>query len=154
MKLFSSFAAAELLERDRQTLTRALRNTPPDGHQRGVPRWKMSTIVRALEKHSPVSGGGTGNDIDPALAGMFGKFDAAYDAMAALSTLTKRRAAAGALLPMIKGIDQRLRAHGRAVGVGNELADLRADKLYQLTLRGFEGPCAWSLDETHANLSI
>lgn len=153
MKLFSSFAAAELLERDRQTLTRALRNVPPDGHQRGVPRWKMSTIVRALEKHSSVSGGGASN-VDPDLAAMFATFDAAYDAMAALPALAKRRAAAAALVPLIKGLDQGLRAHGRAIGAGDELANLRADQLYQLTLRGFEGPCAWSLDETHANLSI
>jgi hypothetical protein len=40
MKLFSAFAAAELLERDRQTITRALRSTPPDGQLRGAPRWK------------------------------------------------------------------------------------------------------------------
>ena len=45
MKLFSAYAAAELLERDRQTLTRALRSTPADGQERGQPRWKMATAT-------------------------------------------------------------------------------------------------------------
>jgi hypothetical protein len=51
MKLFSAFAAAELLERDRQTIARALRNTPPDGKEKNQPRWKLSTIIAAVERH-------------------------------------------------------------------------------------------------------
>jgi hypothetical protein len=52
MKLFSAFAAAELLERDRQTIARALRNTPPDGKEKNQPRWKLSTIIAAMERHT------------------------------------------------------------------------------------------------------
>jgi hypothetical protein len=40
-------------------------------------------------------------------------------------------------------MDRMLRTHGRAIGVGEELADLRADKLFVLTMRGFETPCKW-----------
>jgi hypothetical protein len=48
-ELFSINAAANLLERDRGTITRAVRDVPPDGHDKqGNARWKMCTIVAAL----------------------------------------------------------------------------------------------------------
>jgi hypothetical protein len=46
--LFSINRAADLLERDRATLVRALRHVPPDGYERGQPRWLMPTIIDAL----------------------------------------------------------------------------------------------------------
>jgi hypothetical protein len=49
-KRFSEFSASTLVERDRQTIARALRNTPPDGKERGQPLWKMSPIVTAMER--------------------------------------------------------------------------------------------------------
>jgi hypothetical protein len=45
---FSINKAADLLERDRQTLVRALRHIPADGHERGQARWRMKTITEAL----------------------------------------------------------------------------------------------------------
>ena len=47
-ELFSINRAAGLLERDRATLTRALRSIKPDGFDRGQPRWFLPTIVNAL----------------------------------------------------------------------------------------------------------
>jgi len=38
------------LERDRSTITRALRHTKPDGKERGQPRWKLKTILEALDQ--------------------------------------------------------------------------------------------------------
>jgi len=64
-----------------------------------------------------------------------------------LPTLEKRREAAKALAPQIASMDRMLRAHGRAVGAGDELADLRADKLFALSMRGFEQPCLWNSSE-------
>jgi hypothetical protein len=46
--LFSINRAADLLERDRATLVRALRHVSPDGYERGQPRWRMPTIIDAL----------------------------------------------------------------------------------------------------------
>src|SRR4051794_10278475 len=46
--LFSVNRAADLLERDRATLVRAMRHVPPDGYERGQPRWRMPTIIDAL----------------------------------------------------------------------------------------------------------
>ncbi|QHP72178.1 hypothetical protein EI171_35680 [Bradyrhizobium sp. LCT2] len=51
MKLhFSINALALLLEHDRGTLTRALRDFAPDRIERGRPLWKVSTAVDALER--------------------------------------------------------------------------------------------------------
>jgi hypothetical protein len=51
MELFSVNRLAGLLEKDRQTVKRALRGVKPDGEERGQDRWKMTTAVRALEDH-------------------------------------------------------------------------------------------------------
>jgi len=51
MKLhFSINALALLLEHDRGTLTRALRDFAPDRVERGRPLWKVSTALDALER--------------------------------------------------------------------------------------------------------
>jgi hypothetical protein len=139
-----------LLERDRQTVTRALRNTTPDGEERGQPRWKMSTIVGAMERHSH-GGSSTGND--PELMAIYSAFNGKYNAMVALPTLPQRRAAARRLAPDIEAMDRACRQRGRANGHGDELADLRADQLFCLTMRGFEAPCEWSSTECWEQLS-
>jgi hypothetical protein len=48
--LFSINSAAEVLERDRRTVTKALRHTPPDAKQKGQPRWRLRTILDALDE--------------------------------------------------------------------------------------------------------
>jgi hypothetical protein len=152
MKLFSAFAASTLLERDRQTITRALRSTPPDGKERGAPRWKMSTIVDALEAHGRANGNGTNAGADPGLAAAYAEFDVKFAAMEAAPTLERRRKLARKLGPLVSSIDHQLRAHGRAIGVGDELADYRAQEIWRLTLLGFEKPCLWSRSECHQYL--
>jgi hypothetical protein len=49
--LFSVNKAADLLERDRATLVRALRHVNPDGRERGQPRYRLRTITDALAAH-------------------------------------------------------------------------------------------------------
>ena len=46
--IFSINKAADLLERDRATLVRALRHVKADGTERGQPRYTMRTIIDAL----------------------------------------------------------------------------------------------------------
>lgn len=154
LKTFSLNAIAELLERDRATVVRALRDTPADGTENRHPRWKMATACAALEQHnrSNICAINTGGDIDPVLAAVFSSFDAAYDAMKNLPSLAARRKASIALRPQLAAMDRQLRAHGRAIGAGDELANLRADELWRLTMCGFEAPCRWSLRETLEHL--
>ena len=155
MKVFSINALAELLEKDRQTIVRALRGTPADATEKRQPRWRMATAVAALERHNRASKGNSGGDgQDPLLKSLFEKFDKEYNSMRALKTLDARRKASLALGPLIGEIDTVMRAHGRDMGAGDELSDLRADKLFLLCMRGFERPCQWSFDEVRLNLNI
>src|SRR3954451_5897568 len=55
--LFSVNKAADLLERDRATLVRALRRVTPDGTERGQPRYRMRTITDALGAQEARNGG-------------------------------------------------------------------------------------------------
>jgi hypothetical protein len=50
-RTYSIYAAAEMLERDRRTLTRALRSVKPDAHEKRAPRWKLSSIFSACLAH-------------------------------------------------------------------------------------------------------
>jgi hypothetical protein len=58
--LFSINRAADLLERDRATLVRALRHVKPDSHQRGQPRYSMRTITDALAAQEARNNGSYG----------------------------------------------------------------------------------------------
>ena len=48
MQFFTVNGAAEVLERDRRTIARALRDVPPDDESKGR-RWKLATIVNAMK---------------------------------------------------------------------------------------------------------
>jgi hypothetical protein len=63
--LFSINGAADLLERDRATLVRALRHVRPDGHQRGQPRYTLRTITDALAAQEARNNGSSRVGPDP-----------------------------------------------------------------------------------------
>jgi hypothetical protein len=140
--LFSAFAASELLEKDRQTIVRALRNTPPDGQERGQPRWKMSTIVAAMEKHNRANDGGGSSGPNPPECAVF---DLAFDKLVALPTLAARRKAAVKLVPLVDDMVQAIRTRGR-----DEdwiVSGIRGDQCYQQALERIEAPCEWTHDQ-------
>jgi hypothetical protein len=151
-KLFSAFAASELLEKDRQTIARALRNTPPDGQERGSPRWKMSTIVAAMERHSRANGSDTTTGPNPELQALYRKFDLAFAAMQRLPNLQGRRTAARKLRPLIATMNRSFREHAKATGVADDVVSTRADLLIGDYVHGFETPCGWSGTECWENL--
>jgi hypothetical protein len=55
--LLSQNGAAQLLERDRGTLKRALRRVPPDAVEQGQPRYKLSTVLEAMAVHNHMNTG-------------------------------------------------------------------------------------------------
>jgi hypothetical protein len=61
-KLYSVNGAADALGKDRRTIDRALVGVLPDGYEGKAPRWRLSTIVRQLERRQA-----TGNRGDPVL---------------------------------------------------------------------------------------
>jgi hypothetical protein len=149
MQTHSTNRLGEMLERDRGTVVKALRNTPPDRVVKGKPQWKIATASRAVEAHLRASdGGGNGGGADPTLTQLYARFDQADATMRALPELEQRRAAARRMAVPIAEIDRAVRAHGRSVGADVELTDMRADRMYMLALRGLEGPCEWTQAET------
>jgi hypothetical protein len=155
MKLFSAFAAAELLERDRQTIIRALRNTAPDGRDGGHARWKMSTIVDALDRHGNSNSQSKGNS-DAANANPppeYAQYDAAFAALEALPTLPARRKAAVEIMPTLHAKIAALGRQGRDAGEHVDHTALRGDRVYQLMMLGFQSPCQWSHDQVWQNLN-
>lgn len=145
MKTFSVNAIAELLERDRATVVRALREVPADVKERGQPRWRMATAVAALERHHQAD---DDDATDPALTAAYKKLDTAIAAMQAAASLERRRCMAiNTVKPLLATTDRMIRAAGRAAGHDEELVALRADHLGTVMLREFERPCEWSFEE-------
>jgi hypothetical protein len=141
-----------LLEKDRRTITKAMLGIAPDTKVNGQSRWRLRKIVDALAAQERPAAGSNSAAIDPDLAKAYAQFDAAFAAMEAAPSLEMRRAMAVKAAPLIADIDRQLRAHGRAIGVGDELADYRALEIWRLTLLGFEKPCGWSRSECQQHL--
>jgi hypothetical protein len=155
-KLFSAFAASELLARDRQTIARALRGIPPDGKERGAPRWKMSTIFDAMERHNRANDGNSAGSNSAATAANppeYAEYDRAFAALEALPTVEVRRKAAVEIMPALHSMVAALRKQGHEVGQHPEHVNLRGDRVYQLMMLGFQRPCAWTHDQVWANLN-
>ena len=122
-KLFSAFAASELLSRDRQTIARAIRDVPPDGKERGAPRWKMSTIFDAMERHNRANDGGVNvegrnrlGDIADELENLHYELDAAIATIKSLPGLDAKQPHSRAAAQLIQRIDL-------LYSEGNELLD-------------------------------
>jgi hypothetical protein len=98
-ELFSINAAANLAERDRQTLVRALRHVEPDGRERGQARYTMATIMTALINHEVRTGSHQRRCVAPNAFGagsarldeMRTKFDAAVEYAKTMKPIKKRR---------------------------------------------------------------
>jgi phage terminase Nu1 subunit (DNA packaging protein) len=61
MHEFTINRCAEMLERDRATVARALRNVPPDGGSAKRPLYRLATVADALAAHSAKPDGRHGN---------------------------------------------------------------------------------------------
>jgi hypothetical protein len=59
MQTYTLNRAAEMLEVDRSTMVRALKNTPPDAEKGKRQSFKISTAARALERHRAAVGTST-----------------------------------------------------------------------------------------------
>jgi hypothetical protein len=166
MKTETANSLAMLFEVDRGTMLRALKNTLPDEERTpGRPKYKVATAARALESHRLNTGragsrrsgsGGASIDVgsqDPILTEIYSELDAAEAAMRALPTLEARRKAAIAMIPLIRRVDAETRERGKINGGDPDNVGMRADVLYQMTLRGLEEPCRWSHEEAWAAMS-
>ncbi|MGY3234093.1 hypothetical protein ACVMAJ_000983 [Bradyrhizobium sp. USDA 4448] len=124
--LFSVNRAADLLERDRQTLVRALRRVAPDGSERGQPRYRFKTITVALAAHERRTHGGPGRDplrsrlgeIADELEELHRLLDAKRAVIKALPTLEEKQPHSRAAMNLL----ERLRLlHDEAGGIMHKL---------------------------------
>jgi hypothetical protein len=143
--LFSMNAAAEILERDRRTITRALRNVVPDGKQRGADRWRLKTIIDALERLQPTTPSGHGADREGDR--LIAAFNAKLAALDDLPQLEARRAHARAFVPAALGeIERHLRDKAERNGDPG-VANIIVDNMLVLLSKGLLAPCQWNSDE-------
>jgi hypothetical protein len=143
MKLFSAFGAADMLERDRQTVRRALRHVPPDGNERKQPRWRLKTIIDAVDAHL----GRNATATPPAgstLQVMFDQFDSGSKNLDVLPDLKARRREAHRLIAVLVELDKAMRADARARREDDLRASLRCDQHFRVAMRNFEEPCDWT----------
>ena len=143
--MFSINAAAELLERDRRTIQKSLRHTPPDGKEGRAGRWRLKTIIDALERMQPPRTPANNGSSDPRLETVYRQLDAAETEMKKLPTVAKRRLfAVNTLRPIISETLHALDVWGRVIGRDPEYTTLLGDRMFMLALRGWEKPCQWS----------
>jgi hypothetical protein len=114
MQTFSINAASLMLEKDRRTVTRAMQGVAADEKANGQPRWKMSNIVAALERHSRANGNGNnagssgGSDrlaaIATELERLSGEADAAIEVVRSKGTLAAKQPHSRAAMKLIDRI--------------------------------------------------
>jgi len=152
MKLFSAFGAADLLERDRQTVRRALRHVPPDGYERKQPRWRLKTIIDAVDAHLGRNTTATA-PAGSTLQVQFDQFDGGCRNLDMMPDLKARRSEAHRLIALLVELDRAMRADARARREDELRASLRCDQHFRLAMRNFEQPCGWTQEQCWAALA-
>jgi hypothetical protein len=157
MKLhFSINALALLLEHDRGTLTRALRDFAPDRVERGRPLWKVSTAVDALERRGTRSlprhrRRETGKyrdqynfDRPTALDGMGREFEKRVALIGAEKSLDKRRDMALKLAPLLQEYQTAYLEIGRSRRVvDDDVLSARAELVWQEMMDEVSAAAEW-----------
>ena len=140
--LFSVNKAADLLERDRQTLVRALRHVKPDGYERGHPRYTLKTITDALAVHQ---GGddGISRDLQP----MFDELDQRYRAVQDAPTLAERRQQARVFFSFVVEVEAAMYADAKRRGENLRIAQLRISEHTRLNVLTLRDALDWNSDE-------
>jgi hypothetical protein len=112
MQTYSINAASLMLERDRRTVTKAMQGVRPDEKVRGQPRWKLRTIVDALERDNRASNGGGGYgsgrlaEIADTLERLCGEADAATKLVKSLPDLDSKQPHSRAAMVLINRIHE------------------------------------------------
>jgi hypothetical protein len=137
MRTFTANNIAEQLERDRATVLRALKNTPPDRTIHGRPQWKIATASRAVEAHLRAAYGNGGSN-DPKLPQLidqieadFKAFDAGFAQLKAEPDLARRRQLDKQLGvgKLIGGLDRQMKRANAAIGEERGLSALVGEHL-------------------------
>ena len=122
-QLVSAYGASRLLERDRQTIERAVRGLAPDGYEGKSPRWQLARIVEALNaRHASKS---NKSEIDTALQRQLDRLDELDARLRSAPTVQQRRELARELFPILAGVDRLMREDAKRSGEPAELTGYR-----------------------------
>ncbi|TWC05039.1 hypothetical protein FBZ93_10349 [Bradyrhizobium macuxiense] len=153
MKLISAFGAADMLELDRQTVRRALRHVRPDGHENKQPRWRLKTIIDAVDRHFGRNSAAVAPTATAALDALFEAFDTGCKRLDGLPDLEARRREARRLMAALVDLDAAMRSGARACREDELRAALRCDEHFRIAMRNFERPCGWTQEQCWALLT-
>jgi hypothetical protein len=148
-QLVSAYAASRLLERDRQTIERAVRGLTPDTFQNGKPRWRLARIVDALNAR----GGRNYRPSDAVnhdLERRFAELEQRYDAVRTAPTLEERRRLARAFFAFLAETEDAMYADARRSGEDPRLTSLRVAEHTRLHVATLRHALGWNFDEAWA----
>jgi hypothetical protein len=149
-QLVSAYAASRLLERDRQTIERAIRHLAPDVYERGKPRWRLARIIDALAM-KPQARREIGKFRDryrvghsKALDGLRCMFENQVALISAEKSLSKRREMAVALAPVLQEYQTTYLNIGRALRiVDDDVLSARAELIWQEMMDEVAAAAEW-----------
>lgn len=148
-QLVSAYAASRLLERDRQTIERAVRHLAPDVYERGKPRWRLARIIDALAM-KPQARRETGKFRDryslrsKVLDDMRRTFKEEVALIGAEPSLEKRREMAVALAPVLQEYQTKYLDVGRAIrSVDDDVLSARAELIGQEMMEEVAAAAEW-----------
>jgi len=152
-QLYSINALSIELGRDRAAVTRAMRDIPPDGEDRGQPRWKMATAVAALQRRQYRGGRpGSNRAIDKYDFGRPTKIDALrhdyeqglFEIMEAKSPKEKEKLALK-LAPLLDRYGVVYREIGKAINAGDDIQiSARSELIFSEMMDEVRKTAEWS----------
>jgi hypothetical protein len=148
-QLVSAYAASRLLERDRQTIERAVHHLAPDVYERGKPRWRLARIIDALAM-KPQARREIGKFRNryslrsKVLDDMRRTFEEEVALIGAEPSLEKRREMAVALAPLLQEYQTKYLDVGRALrSVGDDVLSARAELIWQEMMEEVAAAAEW-----------
>lgn len=145
-KLFSVNGGADALGKDRRTLDRALVGVPPDGFEGGHPRYRLSTIVRALERRRGDAQACPHADEIEHLAA---ELRSSLDRLAAEVDIARRRELARKVGPAVGALDRAMqRANAGRPEAERGMLDVVRDIAIGRATSALLDLCQWQIDPT------
>jgi hypothetical protein len=152
---FSVNGAADLLERDRRTIRRALAMVPPDAKESGNPRWRLRTILDALDAHERRTGherswahDGDRDAVIVEIERITAKLEAGFDRMQTEVDVARRREMATEVGPLVGALIRAIECSHKHVPPDELLFVKRGtDGIVGQAIGRFLQLCEWQLDD-------
>lgn len=149
MQMFSINRLAEMFQRDRSTVVRALRGLPRDGGSSDRPQYTVATASRALEEHFAAKSGRDAA-INHDLQQKLDVLDLQYMAVQTAPTLAERRKRAPAFFRLVAQVEAAMYADAKRNGEDPFVAALRVNEHSRLNVLTLRNVLSWNSDETWA----